>query len=86
MSWEPPTSYVTGYTKTGTRFQGRLEQLPTLVKAMEKEGVICVIDVDNEEVFLRGTDIDILYVSTLEGRNRMGEFSKMLDDEEPKEW
>jgi len=86
MSWEPPTSYVTGYTKRGNAFQGRLEQLPMIVKAMEKEGVICVIDVDNEEVFLRGTDIDILYVSTPEGRNRIGEFSKMLDDEEPKEW
>ncbi len=86
MSWEPPLDYVVGFTKAGTRFRGLSEQLPRIVKAMEEDDVICIIDIDDEEVFLRGSDIDILYVSTLQGRDRMGEFTKMLEDEGDPEW
>ena len=81
-----PTRYIVGRTKADHAFRALEEYKDELIKGMNSDSVIAFRDVDQEFVYLRGSDIDILYISSLEGREKLDRFIKMLDDEEDPDW
>lgn len=69
-------------------FRARIEERDRLIAAMDSgsDQTTFFTDVDGEYVYVRGKDIEVAFVSSIEGRKLMIEFVAMLDDEEEPTW
>lgn len=59
-----------------------------LVQAMDGPPEKCLSfrDIDGEYIYIRAEDIEMVLVSTAEGRKKLDTFFKIMDEEGPNEW